>query len=695
MSYNADDIIRTIAELETTIMNSGEIYALESILPLLQHILPVEERFDFFFREERRFAKATEELDPEWLYFGYLSFSFENGKIRRFTAPDEVYRLLRERQAIGGAMWEKQRKTLICLPDGENPSLLRIGKRIAKLMLSFYYACGTHDHFIASISRRHTTSYMSREFNRDPGLVAQYCEGAYDVLIAFVFLSDSEGEYETLVDRHAIMPKLMKDCYFAGDFRDSVKRKAQRLGTTSDGKWNYLVHTMVEEAFEAVRHGKSGKPFAPGRRGTVIVARQQKRLPLDVSIVIPAVFAAHRLETTASDRDDFLHQIQEAASRLEDKFATSPPEVLQELNGEINNELTRIMTRLTEEQRFDWCQLAALNSFSLEMDQIVAVTPQGIERQVRRSHQPLAIQRYAIEQSEAVYIENREKWPGNGTLDREALFDSGIPNRIKSVLVCPIIVGRICFATLTVGARLPRFLDTERDYLRAVANMIGEFIRRIELVSDLAWMSRLSFLHAARHELQKLQTQLPSPFNRVLRGIIDKHSGLNAEEIGGGTLVLRYFVEELNDTLRRENIPTQVLFEFTTPNVLIQANEAVLVREIVDQLIANAKGHAVIEKDKFHFVFRHGRTRQSAVFVVRYENGKGSRLVPPSLLPRLCVSPTPDPQSKTYHFGLFLCAAQTRMLGGRGEAFQPAEGEVESIPLRLCFQIPMTVSYRD
>src|ERR1700751_2564123 len=88
-----DAVVRAIANFESEVLNSDEVFVVEEILSHLIGLIPSDLEFDFLLRERPRFRDAGAGTDPAWLYFQYLSFSVSAGVLKQFSTPNDVEHL--------------------------------------------------------------------------------------------------------------------------------------------------------------------------------------------------------------------------------------------------------------------------------------------------------------------------------------------------------------------------------------------------------------------------------------------------------------------------------------------------------------------------------------------------------------------------------------------------------------------------
>jgi len=690
---DVDRVVRAIADFETELLNSDEIVVAGELFAQLVSLVPTDVRFDLLFRERRRFPVDRSDQNPDWLYFPYLSFSVAQGQLEHFTTPEAVQDILNLRSDADDYERLEQTKFILCVPVGGPSYAQRIARRCAKLVTAFYYASGPHDHFTANIARRHVTTYLAEHYNKDPEKLTEYIESIYDVQVAYVFQTTKDGGYETVVDKSNLLLTLNQYDEFQNDLRNAVRRKANFLGMTSDYEWHYSVHSLVDEASDLAptTQGDSKPVRRLVRRGCAIVGRQGARLPLDVVKVVPLLFDAHRTATRAKDRDDFFREVQRSALTLEDELAARPPESIESFRGRVWNGLAEPLEQLLSREMMDWCQIFLADPFTPNLRSVLFRNAQGEIGADQGACYDLTADAHipwvrAYSENKYQHVPNLDFVERDGLKDWGALFDS----KTKSLFAAPLSVGRLRVGSVVIGSRWPHVFEAELPYLEAVTVGIGDFLHRMELVADISWLTRLSFLHSARHELENFRRRLSDGEDRQrFEEIVRTYSGMHASARPKGATSIADLVADCRARATRTEGTAKIEFLGDWTDVLIDEKDAAVVASILDQLLVNSSSHSNIGDDPFVLELHERQRGEGPVLALSYCSRAGR--ISEDLLPRVCVAPIPDPHSTTFHFGLFLCAVQARMLGGRASARQDVERAFKKAPLELMFELPLTI----
>ncbi len=212
----------------------------------------------------------------------------------------------------------------------------------------------------------------------------------------------------------------------------------------------------------------------------------------------------------------------------------------------------------------------------------------------------------------------------------------------------------------------------------------------MELVADISWLSRISFLHSARHELENFRRRLRDGEDRDrFEEIVRAYSGMHREpEIKEPTTV-EDIVGKCRARAESRGDAPLIDVHANCRDVTVDQKDAAVVASILDQLLSNSRSHSVINTDPFSVRVDSAVEAAGTVVSIRYASSAGK--ISEDFLPRVCVSPIPDANSTTYHFGLFLCAVQARMLGGRASARQDVPVNFRKAPLELAFEVPISI----
>ncbi len=473
--FDADSVVRALANYETELLNSDEIFVAGEVFAHLVDIVPSGMEFDLFFRERRRFAAEGTNLDPGWLFFPYLSFSLSNGELAQFETPEGVREALESRRSSGQYTLLEQTKFILCIPHPAPAHTERIAKRCAKLVTAFYYASGPHDHFTANIARRHMTTYLAEHYTKDPEELVIYIETQYGVQVAYLFQTSKDGSYETVVDRSSLLGELNQYDEFRRDLHNAVRRKASFLGMTADFAWRYSIHSLVDEASDLSLVGpETGRHARLLRRGCVILGKKDGRLPLDIIKVVPLLFDAHRSATRAKDRANFFSEVQNSGHVLEDEFAAAPPQAIEAFRGQVWKALAKPLHQLLSQDMMDWCQVFLADPFLPRLQSVLlrnATGEMGSDGEEyfdfdRDKEVPWV---RAFSENRIVHVPNVETDPVLGSPDCPphkwgATFDS----RTKSLFAAPLVVGRLRIGSVVVGSKWPHLFEAEIPYLGAV-----------------------------------------------------------------------------------------------------------------------------------------------------------------------------------------------------------------------------------
>jgi hypothetical protein len=260
--------------------------------------------------------------------------------------------------------------------------------------------------------------------------------------------------------------------------------------------------------------------------------------------------------------------------------------------------------------------------------------------------------------------------------------------------VFPLTVGCVIRGTIECYSSRKAQLLFDEEYLTAIADAIGDIAGRLESTADIAWISRLSFLHSARHELENFLTMLSARDTELhdsLRTTLQRYSGIGPAPWGpspSATTLADQLHNQLLEAIDSPQSSESLVAEIKTIEEFFSPDHGFkfLFREVLSTLIVNAKKHSNLRASDFQFELSTAGEEMQSVQVKYMSSDKR---IDPTRAERVGTSPIPDSKHDTYHYGLFLAAAQVRMNGGAVYVNTTGELALDVIPFEVCFLLPL------
>ena len=252
-----------------------------------------------------------------------------------------------------------------------------------------------------------------------------------------------------------------------------------------------------------------------------------------------------------------------------------------------------------------------------------------------------------------------------------------------------IRVGGVASAVIEFSSARVADLKREAPYFQRIAQMCGEIIRRIELANDRAWLSRMSYVHAARHSLESVIRQVEETAGEPaskLRALLTRYSAVQSpSSIGDGASRLEAIKTVLGKSAATSGLRLCEELAGICEEHQVTDRTFALVLEVLETLKSNSS-HAPFNIEQLHVTVLHGVDGPSSLKLAYLPK---TGLLPATRLDQVCVSPIRDQQTPTFHFGLFLLAAQLRMIGGAARSAVMPDGPAANVHFGATFLIPI------
>jgi len=718
MLLEAENSLRVVFD---EILESNDLFIADEVIQRISSVLPQDLVFLFFVREEKRFVDEKE--SSRYLNFPYLSFEYNKGEIRRFFSKQQLDERAAELRAKPCVELESPNSFFI-VPGNlkeEYRLLLSLTRRV---FLTFYKVCGSRDHFIENVSRRFLREYFDEVGSSTRVDMLGAIKEKFGVEVALGF-QKNELSFATAKNSSEIIDisaqttpdfaALLAQPPFLRDLQTSLSRKLTNYGAIASPKMYYCVHTLAEEYF--LPSAEAGREriaeYRVMRRAVLIFLRAENRLSLDAVYNGTKLVASVLRSEAATHREESILQLFQQCLEKEEALGITPQSTRGGLETVIRGLLEPFLSGVVSATLAERVCLRRFDAFEGALIPVVSACRSASARNVDAVPVPagtadtekawaasLSFRRgISVELVHAVRHREEIERAARGQLHVEEVGRPNLRNGFggdSDALYCaPVqsgsaIVGAVEFSASNVGR-----LGAEKAYLARVAAACGEVIRRVELANDRAWLSRMSYIHTARHRIEAIARDI----RKVDSKSADSLSLLLTSQFGvtsvpdavDDTDAWGRRVERIRRaSYRRANFGDetgQLAMKITSYCEKIRhfPRAVDLIIDVFETLCSNA-GHSPLKADDIHFRTLIG-PRSTSVVELTYASS-GAKL-PAARMEQVTVSPIRDPEGSTFHFGLFLLSAQLRMVGGAAQGRFRSEDDLGASPFGVSFLIPV------
>ena len=654
----------------------------------LDEVLPKELEFYVVLVERRRFAVSKADFAAEQLFLPFLSFGRVDGNVVTFDNPRAVAEFVEEARENGTVLAARPKSLIIA--DPLDPAELELATLVESILISYYYACGHYENFMSNASRRFGKSFLREgkalTTDRVMEAITSYtrCEAMYLVF------QGPFGEASPQYDPNNTFPWLMESRRFARDLSRAVEMRSVLSGRTERGD-NYIISVATDDRsyqnltkVEVENVKASLSPIE--KRHVLVLSNSGVGIPMDAVKFGPGLFNMLIDNERSSARERVIFNIYEAISEVERRFVGDPPRSRTEIDTIISEHLVEVLVAATQ---FTAAELLVARLHDPFTDELVskavvtrgAVLATGVTEEISVPDDKPAANCF------------RSLEPIRAFTDVPPIAQKLRRGARDEVVGCafPFRIGQLTRGVLECYSTRIGQLQFDETYLRAVADAIGDAVRRLESAADVAWISRLSFLHSARHELENFLPLLANsnrPLYESLRSTLDRYSGFGPSpwQPDGPALarqVGELFKDAQDDPAESEALVAQIgaIESALNPDVGFKF----IFAEVMTTLVSNARKHSALRAQDFSVEYAEHAGAQAISLTYR---AAGKR-IEPERADQVATAPIPDEQRRTFHYGLFMLAAQVRMNGGAVFVNTNAEVEFDTIPFEISFILPV------
>lgn len=674
-------------ELLQTIMHSDKSFDRDDVFARIASCLSQNLRFYIVIRERRRFNLSPTDVETDRLYLPFLTFGFDKGQVKTFENPRSVNELVEQRESKGLLeVWDRPKSQLLAdeTTATQKPTLF---EKVEAVLLAFYYACGHYDHFMSNASRRFAKEFLRQQKPLTISGVIQAVRANTQCEIVHLIHSEDDHSRSVAHDEGACYDELSACTRFRRDLDLAIERRGTFTGHSSTGYAYIISVTGQDRSYESIADAKPshGIGLALGKkRHALVLCRRPGPISMDAVKFGPNLFNLHLANDAFTARERLIFEIYRSVAQVERSFVSAPPARRADINAILRTRYEEILRAATNVTAAELLIIRLYDPITNKLPAVSAVC-RGQTCQRAYSLEPDDAPFRAFRAAKAAAVRDMPAY-----VARE--LNSDATDELFAGLVFPFRVGGLTQGVLECYSARRAQLQFDEEYLGAIADAIGDVSRRLESASDVAWLSRLSFLHSARHELENFTIELLAKdraLHSMLRSTLDRYSGLSPAPY----LAVQRF--RLSDKLEQllssapdfvdagQALQNQIMMleETFTPDAAFDF----MFSEVMSTLVANATKHSTLRAIDFSFSFK-GRSTDLDGLTICYRSA--DKRIAPEHAARVAVSPIPDSQTSSFHYGLFLAAAQVRMNGGTVRVETDAEPELDTIPFRICFTLP-------
>ena len=545
------------------IFASSESFVFEDVVERFQKCI----NFDFdclIYINERRWFQDSASFSQDYLKFNYLALELRDGVTSRFASQRDLV----QREALVGQEGYVHEHSRLCTIWFNSPfqieELRRLINLTKRIFVAFYKNCGARDHFLESVSRRFIQEfYAVHPANPTTTQLVRHIENKCKMRVSIwnqkdeMFFHQTSDASELLIHEASSgfdYAPLFEDGRFQFGLKTSVTRKNQTYGKSSATDIYYVIKTFSDTFFIGeTKHAN----FKTQQKAVAIYSAQGQPLSLD------GIWHANRLIDTylRTTQETQYHSIilggTHRCAELEAKLSAHPVETRDDLLAQITSLLNALLFDIATHTRAEVASLYLHEPFADKLQLVAHADASGRSVEPVKSIALNGILNSVSAQSFSA-VETIEVWhPTKLTQDWREAVSAGLDTKASAIaqalerrrmlrdnlgraesasVALPIKKGNLVVGVLEFSSSDVGRLSYEARFFELVASMCGDIIRRLELANDRGWLSRMSFIHAARHRIEAVIRDVRAtnaPIAQELVGIIERGSILKPQKVAG------------------------------------------------------------------------------------------------------------------------------------------------------------------
>ena len=725
-------VAEIIIELHKEILSRGQLLSFDFILDTISIALSGSGDFMFVFHEDKRFDAQDYPHFPGKLIFNFYSFNFQKNSLERFDHPDDVHDKVDTLLKAGFRRRVVQSKYTIL--TSENCSISEQNFDLLGMLISSqYFTCGGFGNFSENMARRKISEALHESTIVNIEDSISKIAGEYGAFVCIGDVIDSKKQPKFYFKGFDLEATLLTNEKFNNDLRKTVSQSTSRFGSIDEG--HYLIYSVARHFYSAPESvGDSfviNKPtnglslsrvpsritekLEPANRlkfltsgekkpylfrshlvKTVVIFSPEHPISLDIEKHLDLAFGTFFLQTLISDREDAIARFQSSIIGYENEIISDPIADLPSLSKLIKEGVSELLRNVYPVSGANHIAYFAIDSNQEKLEQWVSVgdkdkseffdkknsipiNEEGSILAFCAKHTVIADSARARHRTPKIY-----RISGEFLGYKVGETPTDLPPWAKSTFCIPVLNGRVCHGILFFASTSTMGLSADLNYYEIVAKMLGNFCRRVTLTNDNSWLSRLSFLHSARHDLKNIVAPIRAVDPQVadrLESIIKRYSGVTPTSESN---TIQSMTDIISECLSGSSANVNIHLKDGNPT--IPENLSGITYQAFYALVENAKkyegnlpGNISIEEKRDEFC--DGRFVDVVYTSSSFTNDKTTE--------RLFVSPLPDQSNSSFRFGLFLTACQIRMVGGEASSMNLLANPAGEYPFRIRFRLPL------
>jgi hypothetical protein len=261
----------------------------------------------------------------------------------------------------------------------------------------------------------------------------------------------------------------------------------------------------------------------------------------------------------------------------------------------------------------------------------------------------------------------------------------------SAVVALPIRKGNFLIGVIEFSSSEVSRLSYEVRFFELVASICGDIVRRLELANDRGWLTRMSFIHAARHRIEAIIRDLRKTDERAAKELVDlmekgtmpKSDASQKRSFGSAILKITELLKPHTAEDRRSSMVSTLSHIDDICGISERASDLLI--DIFETLLANSS-HSSFKPDDISLSLRENDPSSNYLRIDYAPRGISINI---ERQERLCIAPIPDDSTHTFHYGLFLLSTQVRMAGGVAAGKPLYEDQFGGTPFGVSFLIPL------
>lgn len=534
------------------VFSSFDLQTFDELVDQIVQCIEVDVDLLVYVREKARFSDRVLPPDQHFLKFSFLAFNWEGGILSRFTGPKDLTSREKLLTQEGYSYCESE-LCRVYFRQHDSFNFERCLNLTMRIVVAFYINSGSLTHFRESVSARFISDFF-REFpNGTVQDVISFIERLTELNVTLWHQKDemffrSSNSYraddllESFPGLSCALPRFHTETKFLGDLKTSVLRRNQTFGADAAGEKYYVIRTFSGIHFSKEDGVRWGNFHTRQKAVAIYTSKSQSgRIRMDEIMYANSLIEKFLSVLDESQQSDVIFDAERRCFAAETLIAENPLATKAELLHAFLDVVSNTFSEILKLTFADTLILWIFDPFNKVLQPVHVETLklpllQGADNEIlncQTQHNHIAVHAFNTGLMESVahplWISTeleqlsvlRANLPDDRTnksirlekmRDRRAeMVDSGSPNSTSAYAI-PVRRGNITVGVLEAVSEDAGRLTYDTASFERLAAICGDTMRRLEMANDRAWLSRMSFVHAARHRIEELLREVE---NRV------------------------------------------------------------------------------------------------------------------------------------------------------------------------------------